>query len=374
MPATTAETLSIVNREVSVAPLVLLSAADHYGRSAKGTRRRVVGVLLGQNDGKSVRVSNSFAVPFEEDDKDPSVWFLDHNYVESMNDMFKKVNAREKLIGWYHSGPKLRASDLEINELFKRYTPNPLLVIIDVQPRDVGVPTDAYFAVEEIKDDGTSTAKTFVHTPSTIEAEEAEEIGVEHLLRDIRDVAVGTLSTRITSQLQSLQGLHLRLQDISKYLQKVIDGELPVNHAILGNLQDVFNLLPNLSTPKSTGKDLPTVNGQVNAGVGISGGSAENTELAKAMSVKTNDQLMAIYLSSLIRAITAFHDLIDNKIQNKRTQEDEDAKAEEARNEKDGKKDEKAVSNGTAAGEKVDEKKDGKETDTKKEEKSKKKS
>lgn len=94
----------------------------------------------------------SYPVPFEEDEKDPSVWFLDHNYVESMNDMFKKVNAREKLIGWYHSGPKLRASDLEINELFKRYTPNPLLVIIDVQPKEVGVPTDAYFAVEEIKD------------------------------------------------------------------------------------------------------------------------------------------------------------------------------------------------------------------------------
>ena len=175
MPATTAETLSLVTRNVSVAPLVLLSAADHYGRSAKGTRKRVVGVLLGQNDGKNVRVSNSFAgmllaipsvwalswtrllltvcaVPFEEDDKDPSVWFLDHNYVESMNDMFKKINAREKLIGWYHSGPKLRASDLEINELFKRYTPNPLLVIIDVQPKEAGVPTDAYFAVEEIKD------------------------------------------------------------------------------------------------------------------------------------------------------------------------------------------------------------------------------
>lgn len=91
-------------------------------------------------------------MPFEEDDKDPSVWFLDHNYVESMNEMFKKVNAREKLIGWYHSGPKLRASDLKINELFKRYTPNPLLVIIDVQPKEAGVPTDAYFAVDEIKD------------------------------------------------------------------------------------------------------------------------------------------------------------------------------------------------------------------------------
>ena len=98
-------------------------------------------------------------MPFEEDEKDPSVWFLDHNYVESMNDMFKKVNAREKLIGWYHSGPKLRASDLEINELFKRYTPNPLLVIIDVQPKEVGVPTDAYFAVEEIKDVSAPSAR-----------------------------------------------------------------------------------------------------------------------------------------------------------------------------------------------------------------------
>lgn len=327
MPTTTAETLSLVTRNVTVAPLVLLSAVDHYNRTASPkNKRRVVGVLLGQNDGKSVRVSNSFAVPFEEDDKDPSVWFLDHNYVESMNDMFKKVNAREKLIGWYHTGPKLRASDLEINELFKRYTPNPLLVIIDVQPKESGVPTDAYFAVEEIKDDGTTTSRTFVHTPSVIEAEEAEEIGVEHLLRDIRDVAAGTLSTRITNQLQSLQGLHLRLRDIGAYLQKVLDGQLPVNHAILGNLQDVFNLLPNLSTPEGDGK---------------SGAS----ELSYAMSIKTNDQLMAIYLSSLIRAITAFHDLIENKIQNRQQQEEKDAKKDEATG-KDEKKDNTNNANG----------------------------
>lgn len=268
-----------------------------------------------------------------------------------MRDMFKKINAREKLIGWYHSGPKLRASDLEINELFKRWTPNPLLVIIDVQPKEVGVPTDAYFAVDEIKDvsvarcasccpfvylfiffscsplcswrlfldqDGTTTTRTFVHTPSIIEAEEAEEIGVEHLLRDIRDVAVGTLSTRITSQLQSLQGLHLRLRDIGHYLQKVLDHELPVNHAILGNLQDVFNLLPNMAAPSTT----PRANGTE--------AQPHNSDLARAMSIKTNDQLMAIYLSSLIRAITAFHDLIDNKIQNRLQQESESKKEKEA--------------------------------------------
>ena len=196
--------------------------------------------------------------------------------------------------------------------------------------------------------DGTTTAKTFVHTPSIIEAEEAEEIGVEHLLRDIRDVAVGTLSTRITSQLQSLQGLHLRLRDIGQYLQKVIDGELPVNHAILGNLQDVFNLLPNLSTPQTT----PQINGSEKA-------QTENSELARAMSVKTNDQLMTIYLSSLIRAITAFHDLIENKIQNRQQQEEKDAKKEEGKEDKEGKQTNGVVNGNAKEGNEAD--KDGKD-------------
>lgn len=48
------------------------------------------------------------------------------------------------------------------------------------------------------------------------------------------------------------------------------------------------------------------------------------------MSIKTNDQLMNIYISSLIRAIIAFHDLIDNKIKNRQDQAEE-AEKEEAR-------------------------------------------
>lgn len=96
-----------------------------------------------------------------------------------------------------------------------------------------------------------------------------------------------------------------------------------MNHAILNNLQDVFNLLPNLSNPTATPLE------------GAETTSTENTELARAMSVKTNDQLMAIYLSSLIRAITAFHDLIENKIQNRQQQEEKDLKKDEAKETKD---------------------------------------
>ena len=126
-----------------------------------------------------------------------------------------------------------------------------------------------------------------------------------------------------------------------------------MNHAILGNLQDVFNLLPNLTTPR------------VVPGHGANGDTApsENSELARAMSIKTNDQLMAIYLSSLIRAITAFHDLIENKIQNRQQQEEKDAKKDEKEAGKDTKKNNGVLNGDSKEGKEVDK---DKESDKKK--------
>lgn len=121
-------------------------------------------------------------MPFDEDPKD-NTWFLDMDYLESMYGMFYKVAAKEKIVGWYHTGPKLCKNDIAINEQLKRFTPNPVLVIIEAEPKELGLPTEAYVEVQEVHDDGTPPIKTFEHVPSEIGAEEAEEVGVEHLLR-----------------------------------------------------------------------------------------------------------------------------------------------------------------------------------------------
>ncbi|KAL1661244.1 maintenance of mitochondrial structure and function-domain-containing protein [Schizophyllum commune] len=307
---------------VIIHPLVLLSVTDHHARSVSRTsNKRVVGVLLGQDNGKTVNVANSFGIPFEEDEKDPKTWFLDHNYIEGMYDMFKKVNARERMIGWYHSGPKLRASDMEINELFKRFIPRPVMVIVDVRPNTVGIPTDAYFAVEEIKDDGTETRKTFFHVPSAIEAEEAEEIGVEHLLRDIKDSTTTTLATRVEEQLASLRGLQARLTDIQKYLVDISTGKMPLNHQIVYHLQDALNLLPDLSDPTTT----------------------------QSFVSSTNDELLVVYLSSLLRAVIALHALVDNKATIGRVELEESGAEEKKVLKGDAKKEDKETKDGKEA-------------------------
>jgi len=45
----------------------------------------------------SLDVDLIFSVPFDEDAHDKSVWFLDHDYMEQMYTMFKKVNGKSNI-------------------------------------------------------------------------------------------------------------------------------------------------------------------------------------------------------------------------------------------------------------------------------------
>jgi len=318
---------------VVVHPLVLLSVVDHYTRVAKDTNKRVVGVLLGELYKGKADVTNSYAVPFEEDPKDPSIWYVDRQYHEDMFAMFKKVNAREKVLGWYSTGPKIRPADIEINEMFRSYTSDPILVIVDVNPKgDLEIPTQAYVSVESKPEESSVARRAFQHVLSEVGAYEAEEVGVEHLLRNIRDTSESSMSDQVRAKVSSLKALRNRLQDIAAYLSRVQDGKLPVNHQILYNLQDMFNLMPDLQVK----------------------------EIQAAFTTNTNDNMMTIYISSLIRSICALHDLINNKIVNKASEveegkteaekkaerqkklDDEAEKARKAKEEEEKKKKEKA--------------------------------
>merc|ERR1711871_140873 len=300
--------------KVVVHPLVLLSVVDHYNRVANDSKR-VVGCLLGDPSGGVVEVLNSFAIPFEEDDKDPAIWFLDHNYVEKFTAMSKKVNARERIIGWYSTGPKIRPADLAVNEVFKRYVKSPTFLIVDVNPTvDMDIPTNAYATVEVVKDDGTPTEVAFQHLPCEIGALEAEEIGVEHLLRDVKDLNVSTLTQQVSEKVSSLQALQVRLEEVNAYLDRVVAKELPINHEITRLLQEVFNLIPNLNVE----------------------------ELVRSFTVQTNDMMLVVYVSSLIRSVLALHSLVNNKV---RLREAESAAAEKSE-EKDGKEKGKAAGKG----------------------------
>jgi 26S proteasome regulatory subunit N8 len=109
------------------------------------------------------------------------------------------------------------------------------------------------------------------------------------LLRDINDPSTSELALLIKQKINGLKGLQERLIDIHNYLEKVLNGKIPINNQIAYNLQNIMNLLPNLNVE----------------------------ELIKSMLVKTNDIHLVTYLSALVRSILALHDLFTNKIKYK---------------------------------------------------------
>jgi 26S proteasome regulatory subunit N8 len=70
---------------------------------------------------------------------------------------------------------------------------------------------------------------------------------------------------------------------------------MPVNHQIVYHLQDALNLLPDLTVK----------------------------ETEESFVSSTNDWLLVVYLSSLVRAIIALHALVDNKASIGRAELDE---------------------------------------------------
>jgi 26S proteasome regulatory subunit N8 len=200
------------------------------------------------------------------------------------------VVASERVVGFYSTGPSIRAADLQIEELFRRFCSHPVLVIIDVRANTEGIPTKAYGAMDEVEEDGKALKTSFKHIQSVIGAYEAEEVGVEHLLRDVNDPSVSSLASQIKQKMASLGGLKEKLQEMGAYLQNVHDGKLPANNQIIYNMQTIFNLLPNLNVD----------------------------EMLRSMFVKSNDFYMIIYMAALIRSVIALHNLVNNKIKYKK--------------------------------------------------------
>ncbi|KAL0598072.1 26S proteasome non-ATPase regulatory subunit 7 [Plecturocebus cupreus] len=114
-----------------------------------------------------------------------------------------------------------------------------------MKPKDLGLPTEAYISVEEVHDDGTPTSKTF-----------------EHVTMDHKPGPW-------------FEGTELQPSGYQKLLEKVATGKLPINHQIIYQLQDIFNLLPDISLQ----------------------------EFVKVFSLKTNNQLVVMYLASLIHSV-----------------------------------------------------------------------
>ena len=272
---------------VKVHPIALLSIVDHFERTVGNKqKRRAVGVLLGENNHGVYEVTNSYAVPFDEDADKPGVFFVDHSYHEAMFAMFRKINIKEKVLGWYATGSTFREHDLELNEIWARYAPFPVLLVLDVRAtREFELPTKAFYSVRGVNEKGL-VVRTFKNIACSVDAYEAEEVGVEHLVREIKDLNMDSLQSKLGAKVGSLLALEKKVETIRGYLTDVLEGRRRQDPQIVRALHQIMSRLPKLLSE----------------------------ELKQVMSTRMNDNYLSIYVSSLVKGVINIHYLLNNRI------------------------------------------------------------
>merc|ERR1719384_2407181 len=159
------------------------------------------------------------------------------------------------------------------------------------------VPVLCYHSVVQLRDSGTSLEFDIVEC--SFKASEVEDVAVEHLLRDVQQHKnVSTLEREVEHKLTGVRGLKKRLRTVQQYCDLVAKGDLPFNQEILYNIRTIFNLKATSAQPK----------------------------FGEAMKVQSNDHALTMYIASLTRTLLMLDQLIDNRHMNR----DEDLKKRQA--------------------------------------------
>ena len=218
----------------SVHPLVLLSIVDHYNRvNLKQRNKRVIGALLGtspvtkdtsmmrmsrlltamQFRSRRIPVSPAFGFWIISSTSLCSTWWRRYqcdNEDQPEGKVYWLVHNRRLLQSpWCPDQLSLQEIQWQAHFLGGRCRAQ--CKNKDIQ-NELGLPTQVFITQEEVNPKTGSVLKSFFHIESKVEATEPEEIGVEHLLREIKEIPLNSLESSIFQKVQALKGLEGKIQ------------------------------------------------------------------------------------------------------------------------------------------------------------------
>ncbi|EGC37344.1 hypothetical protein DICPUDRAFT_150096 [Dictyostelium purpureum] len=269
--------------EVELHPLVLINISDHFTRQKvenNYSNTRVIGVILGLQNGRNVEICNSFELVNTEVEK---VLVLDTAYLKKKYEQFKKVFPNYDLLGWYSTGSEVSKDDILLHKQILEFNESPLYLMLDtVASKNKDLPV--YIYESELHMVGDEPTTIFVKTPFKIQTGEAERIGVNHIAKVTPSGSEGSgLTTHLLSMHNAISMLNIRVKALSDYLQAVKEKRLPYEHGILRKVKSLCNQLPTIDTH----------------------------DFKRSYLQEYNDVLLVTYLASITKTSASLNDTID---------------------------------------------------------------
>ncbi len=262
---------------------------------------RVIGVLLGEQDGRSVEVCHSFELHGHVSDDGKTV--VDIDFMQKRIEQYKQIFPRYTVVGWYSTGTTVVEDDFDLHTtVFSVLNESPVLLVInpDECNRAGGGPSvgststrdasmvgrqSAIVAYQvELRLSGEELTPLLVPVPHRFASADSERIAVDHVTRHA--VPGGDASSSTVMHLGTLRRsiimLQSRVQVIVRFLEATKAGEIPEDHELLRKVYGVCSSLPVMNSDT----------------------------FSEAFEGEQNDSMVVSYLSGVTKSLCAMNDLV----------------------------------------------------------------
>lgn len=315
-------------------PLVVINISDHYTRfaamrmfpeaaarnacsnpalaaqpltDAEGNTK-VIGILLGEQEGRTVEVCHSFELPGLISEVGNTN--VDVEFMQKRIEQYKQIFPSYAVVGWYSTTARVTEDDLRLHtEVFSVLNESPVLLVIN--PKEC---TNA-FGDRNVTNAGSSSSapprgRLRGQAPGAIVAYQAElhmvgdvlttmlapvahsfasadseRIAVDHVTRHAvpgGGDAVSSTAVHLATLRRSICMLKSRVDVLVRFLQATASGEIPKDHELLRKVFGVCARLPAMNSP----------------------------QFSRAFQGEYHDSMVVSYLSGVTKSLCALNDLV----------------------------------------------------------------
>jgi len=242
--------------DIQLHPLIVLSLADHYTRErvSRGASARCVGLLFGQQAGRTVKVLETVEMAFHTEEAQPDQPILEQEAVETDMQLFSEAYPNYECLGWYSSGSAIRPHDYVLQKQLTKYNERPLFLLLDpAATNGKTLPLTVYEERTHVVGDHTSSE--FVRAEYTVQADEAERITVTHCAKVVNQEETGSAAvSHYTTMIKATESLKARVAAVHAFLADVQAGKISLAHGqqqqILRDIKGLCHRLPVMAEDK----------------------------------------------------------------------------------------------------------------------------
>jgi translation initiation factor 3 subunit F len=220
--------------KVIVHPVVLLHVLDHHTRRQEESGR-VIGTLLGRQNGNVVEVTNCFSVPHAERGEEVAIG---KDFNKTMLGLHLRANRKETVVGWYASaangdsesnGDLITDTSSLIHDFYAGEADegDPVHLVVDTRLKEDSLSMRA-FKSSQIVVQGEAMGNLFHELKLSLKSNEPEAICLNQMIRTSGELVASKDESNSAKALQiSMEKLYALLEKTLAYVDSVVDGKTP---------------------------------------------------------------------------------------------------------------------------------------------------